>query len=161
MAVDMFLKIDGIKGESKDDKHKDEIMIESFSWGASNMGSQQSGGGGGSGKVQTQDLSVMKFLDKSSPDLFLACVSGKHLKTAELAARKAGGEKPLDYLKIKLSDVFISSVQHGGSSGGDLLTESVSLNYAKIEIEYTPQESKGAGAGTAKAGWDLKTHKKV
>lgn len=160
MAVDMFLKIKEIKGESRDDKHKDEISVESYSWGAMNSGSQGSGGGGGSGKANAMDFSIMKFVDASSPELFAACMSGKHFPTAEFVARKAG-EKPLEYLKIKLSDVFISSVQHGGAAGGDKLTESVAINYAKIEVEYTPQDSKGAGGGAVKAGWDVKANKKV
>ena len=160
MAVDLFLKIKEIKGESKDDKHGGEIEIESYSWGALNSGSQGAGGGGGSGKVSVQDFNIMKYVDSSSPELFFACVSGKHFPTAEFVARKAG-EKPLEYLKIKLSDVLISSVQHGGAAGGDRLTESVSINYAKIEVEYTPQDSKGAGGGAVKSGWDVKANKKI
>lgn len=160
MAVDMFLKIDGIKGESKDDKHKDEIHIESFSWGAMNQGSQGVGGGGGAGKVNVQDFNFVKYVDRSSPDLFLACAGGKHIPTANFVVRKAG-EKPLEYLKIKLSDILISSIQHGGSGGGDQLMESLSINFAKIEVEYTPQDAKGVGGGAAKAGWDVKANKKI
>lgn len=160
MAVDMFLKIDGIKGESKDHKHMDEIHVESYSWGATNMGTHGMGGGGGAGKVNMQDFMVTKLVDASSADLFLSCAGGKHIAKAEFVVRKAG-EKPLEYLKIKLSDILISSIQHGGSNGSDLLTEHLSINYAKIEIEYAPQDAKGAGAGVSKAGWDVKANKKA
>jgi type VI secretion system secreted protein Hcp len=160
MAVDMFLKIDGIKGESKDHKHKDEIHVESFSWGATNMGTQGSGGGGGAGKVNVQDFIVTKLVDASSADLFLSCAGGKHIPKAEFVVRKAG-EKPLEYLKIKMSDILISSIQQGGNNGGDLVTESLSINYAKIEFEYAPQDSKGAGGAPSKAGWDVKGNTKV
>src|SRR5215467_9287803 len=90
MAVDMFLKLDGIKGESKDHKHKDEIHIESFSWGVSQTGSFGAGGGGGTGKVQVHDISVTKFVDKSTAALFLHCASGKHIPNGLITVRKAG-----------------------------------------------------------------------
>lgn len=160
MAIDMFLKIDGIKGESKDDKHKDEIHIESYSWGATNVGTHGTGGGGGAGKVSMHDISIMKLIDVSTADLFYHCVSGKHLSTATLFVRKAG-EKPLEYLKVKLTDILVSSIQHSGANGSDQLMESLSLNYAKMEIEYTPQNEKGGGGSTSKAGWDIKANKKV
>src|SRR5215471_8524354 len=125
MAVDMFLKLDGIKGESKDSKHKDEIHIESFSWGMSQTGAMSSGGGGGAGKVNVHDISITKHVDKSSCDLMYACASGKHIPSGLITVRKAG-EKPLEYLKIKLTDILISGVQHAGH-GSDLLTENVTI----------------------------------
>src|SRR6185503_5261492 len=99
MAVDMFIKIGDIKGESVDDKHKGEIDVLSWSWGASQTGSAGIGGGGGAGKVQIQDLTITKYIDKASPTLFTMCCSGKHLGTANLTVRKAGGTA-LEYLKI-------------------------------------------------------------
>src|SRR5690348_6092500 len=99
MAVDMFLKLDGIKGESLDSKHKDEIQIESFSWGLAQTGTMSAGMGGGAGKVNVHDISVTKYVDKSSPELMLACCNGKHIPSGLLTVRKAG-EKPLEYLKI-------------------------------------------------------------
>ena len=98
MAVDMFLKLDGIKGESKDHKHKDEIHIESFSWGLNQTGAHGTGGGGGAGKVSVHDISITKFLDKSSCALMLHCCNGKHIKDGLITVRKAG-DKPLEYLK--------------------------------------------------------------
>jgi type VI secretion system secreted protein Hcp len=159
MAVDMFLKLDGIKGESKDHKHKDEIHIESFSWGLSQTGAHGAGGGGGAGKVNVHDISITKFLDKSSPDLMLHCCNGKHIPNGLVTVRKAG-DKPLEYMKIKLQDILVSSVQHAGH-GGDLLTESLSLNFAKFHIEYQEQKSDGSGIPGGEMGWDVKANQKA
>src|SRR4051812_43067011 len=152
MAVDMFLKLDGIKGESLDSKHKDEIHIESFSWGMSQTGAHGSGGGGGAGKVAVHDISVTKFVDKSSPELMLHCANGKHIKDGLITVRKAG-EHPVEYLKIKLSDILISGVQNSGH-GGDQLSENLSLNFAKFNVEYQEQGSDGkASGGPVTMGW--------
>jgi type VI secretion system secreted protein Hcp len=159
MAVDMFLKLDGIKGESKDHKHKDEIHIESFSWGLSQTGAHGAGGGGGAGKVAVHDISITKFLDKASPALMLHCCNGKHIKEGLITVRKAG-EKPLEYLKIKLTDILISSVQEAGH-GGDHLSESLSLNFAKFHVEYQEQKPDGSGQPGGEMGWDVKANQKV
>jgi type VI secretion system secreted protein Hcp len=158
MAVDMFLKLDGIKGESKDAKHKDEIHIESFSWGMSQTGHFGAGGGGGAGKVAVHDISVTKFLDKSSAALMLNCCSGKHIPNGLITVRKAG-DKPLEYLKIKLTDILISGVQEAGH-GSDLLTENVTLNFAKFHVEYQEQKPDGSGSPAGEMGWDVKANQK-
>lgn len=159
MAVDMFLKLDGIKGESKDHKHKDEIHIESFSWGMNQTGAHGVGGGGGAGKVSVHDISITKFVDKASPDLMLACCNGKHIKEGLLTVRKAG-EKPLEYLKIKLTDILVSGVQSAGH-GGDLLTENLTLNFSKVQVEYQLQKPDGSGEKGGEMGWDLKANQKL
>jgi type VI secretion system secreted protein Hcp len=160
MAVDMFLKLDGIKGESKDHKHPDEIHIESFSWGLSQTGAHGVGGGGGAGKVNVHDISITKFLDKSSPELMLACCNGKHIPTGLVTVRKAG-ETPVEYLKIKLTDILISGIQHAGH-GSDLLTENLSLNFAKFNLEYQEQGADGkAKGGPVTIGWDIKANQKA
>jgi len=159
MAVDMFLKLDGIKGESKDFKHKDELHIESFSWGLSQTGGFGTGGGGGAGKVQVHDISVTKFLDKSTAALMLHCCNGKHIKDGLITVRKAG-EKPVEYLKIKLNDILISGVQHAGH-GSDLLTESLTLNFAKFHMEYTEQKEDGSGTPGGEMGWNVKENQKL
>lgn len=160
MAVDMFLKIEGIKGESTDDKHKDEIEILSYSWGASQSGTLAFGGGGGAGKVQFQDFHFTSRVSKASPLLFLGCATGEHIKDATLSARKAG-EKQEDFLVIKLNDVLVSSYQAGGSSGGDIPTDQISLNYSKIEFSYVPQKPDGGLDAPVRTGWDLKLNKKI
>jgi len=159
MAVDMFLKLDGIKGESKDHKHKDTIHIDAFSWGANQPSSGQHGTGHGTGKVHVHDISITKVLDKSSTALMLACCNGKHIKDGLLTVRKAG-EKPVEYLKIKLTDVFISSVQYAGH-GGDVLTENVTISFAKFHVEYTEQDEKGAGKPGGEVGWDIPANQKL
>lgn len=185
MAFDSFLKIDGIKGESADAKHKGEIDILSFSFGASQTGTHSSGGGGGAGKVQIHDIHFTKKVDASSPLLFLNCANGAHIKEANLVVRKAGGTQ-LEFLKIKLTDVLVSSIKphgegeqnerRGGAKGsyqtleagavrswGDEVPfEDLSLNFAKIEYSYQPQGSDGkAQGGPILAGWDVKGNQKV
>jgi type VI secretion system secreted protein Hcp len=155
MAVDMFLNLDGVKGESKDKAHTQEIDILSWSWGMSNSGSAHVGGGAGSGKVSVQDLNVTKYLDSSSAPLMLSCCNGKHFDTAVLTVRKAGGEKPVEYVTIKLQEVLITSVSTGGSGGEDRLTENVNLNFAKVKVEYLPQEAKGGKGTMIPFSWDI------
>jgi type VI secretion system secreted protein Hcp len=139
MAFDAFLKIEGIKGESTDKGHPDEIEISSFSWGVTNTGSASSGGGGGAGKAVAQDFQFTSGLSKASPSLMLACATGRHFQTATLTCRKAGGSNEVEFLKIKLSDVIVSSYQTGGEAGGDadVPTDQFSLNFAKIDFLYT------------------------
>ncbi len=160
-AVDYYLKLDGIDGESADHKHKGEIDIESFSWGASQGGSHSSGGGGGAGKVSMQDLHFVMKVSKASPKLMLACASGQHIKKATLVCRKAGKDQQ-EFLKISLTDLLVSSYQTGGSGHSDVVpTEQVSLNFAKIEFEYKEQKPDGTLGGAVKAGWDVKANKTV
>ena len=159
MAVDMFLKLDGIKGESQDHKHKDEIHIESFSWGMSQTGAHGAGGGGGAGKVSVHDISVTKFVDKSTAALMLACCNGKHIANGLITVRKAG-EKPVEYLKIKLIDILVSGVQEAGH-GSDLLTENVTLNFGKFHVEYLEQVADGTSKPGGEMGWDVKANVKA
>jgi type VI secretion system secreted protein Hcp len=159
-AVDYFLKIDTIDGESKDDKHKNEIDLESWSWGETNSGGEGYGGGGGAGKVSMQDFHFVMKVNKASPKLFLACATGQHIAKAVLTCRKAGGEQQ-EYWKWTFCDLLISSYQTGGSSGQVVPVDQISFNFSKIETEYKEQDAKGALGGAAKAGYDLKLNKKV
>ena len=159
-AVDYFLRIEGIDGESTDDKHKDEIDVLSWSWGETNVGTHSGRGGGGAGKVQMQDFNFVMSCNKATPKLMLACAAGQHIPKAVLACRKAGGEQQ-EYLKITFSDLLISSYQMGGSSGDVVPVDQVSLNYSKIEFEYKPQKETGELGSPIKAGWDVKANKKV
>ena len=160
MAVDIFIKIGDVKGEAKDAVHKGEIDVLAWSWGMNQSGSGHVGGGLGTGKVNVQDLSLTKYVDLSSPDLMLACCNGKHYPEAKLTVRKAG-ENPLEYLVIKMTDVMISSVSTGGSGGNDRLTENVSLNFAKVNVDYVEQLATGGKGGTPKMGWDIEANKKL
>jgi type VI secretion system secreted protein Hcp len=159
MAVDMFMKIAGVDGESKDKVHKKEIDVLAWSWGMSNSGSAHVGGGAGSGKVNVQDLSFTKWVDSASPNLILACCTGSHYTDATLVVRKAGGT-PVEYIKIKMEEVLISSVSTGGSGGEDRLTENVVLNFGKFSLDYVPQDDKGAAGTAIPAGWDIAANAK-
>jgi type VI secretion system secreted protein Hcp len=159
MAVDYFLKFDGIKGESADAKHKEEIDIEAWSWGETNAGTQRAGGGAGAGKVAMQDFHFVMKLNKATPSLMKACATGQHLKTATLTARKAG-KSQVEYLTFKFQDVLVSSYQTGGSEGGDdLPIDQVSFNFAKIEVEYKQQKPDGSTGPGDRFGFDLKANK--
>jgi len=154
MAVDMFMKIDTVDGEAQDSKHKKEIDVLHWSWGMSNSGSAHNGSGAGAGKVDVHDLTFTKWVDKATPKLALACCSGKHFKDATLVVRKAG-EKPVEYLKIKLDTVFISSISTGGSGSEDRLTENITLNFSKVSLDYIPQDDKGAPGTAIPMTWDI------
>ena len=160
MAVDFFLKIEGIAGESSDDKHKDEIELQSWSWGEAQTGTASLGSGMGAGKVQMQDFNFVMEVSKASPKLLLACASGEHIKSAILTCRKAGKEQQ-EYLKIKFSDILVSSFQTGGSAGQEVPIDQISLNYTKIEYGYSPQKPDGTLDAEIKSGWDLKKNVKV
>ncbi|HET9738637.1 MAG TPA: type VI secretion system tube protein Hcp [Solirubrobacteraceae bacterium] len=161
MAVDFFLRIDGIEGESTDSKHKGEIDVMSWSWGASNTGMAGVGGGAGAGKATIQDLHFTTKLSKASPRLFLACASGQHLKQAKLSAVKAGA-KQAEFLTITLNEVLVTSYQTGGSEAADIVPmDQVSLNFAKLRMEYRGQKADGSLDAPIVAGWDVKTNVKV
>jgi type VI secretion system secreted protein Hcp len=160
MAADMFLKLEGVDGESKDDSHKKEIDVLSWSWGASQSGTGHVGGGSGAGKVSVQDLSVTKYVDSASHLLLLDCCNGQHIKKGTLVVRKAGAT-PLEYIKLTMEDIIVSNIHTGGSGGEDRLTETITLNFSKFKYEYTPQKSDGSGDGTKETGWDIAANKKV
>ncbi len=158
MAVDMFLKLEGLKGESADDKHKEEIDVLAWSWGASQSGTMHTGGGAGAGKANFQDVSVTKWVDKSSHALLKAVAVGQHVKSALLTVRKAG-EKPLEYIKLTMKDCLISSISTGGSGGEDRLTENISINFGNFAYEYTPQKEDGSGDAVLPYAFDIKANK--
>jgi type VI secretion system secreted protein Hcp len=154
MAVDMFIKIGDLKGEARDKVHKDEIDVLAWSWGMSNSGSAQVGGGAGAGKVSVQDISFTKYIDLSSAKLALSCCNGKHFPQAILTVRKAG-ENPLEYLVITLDEVMVTAVSTGGSGGEDRLTENVTLNFAKVKLDYKKQAASGQQEGGDNMVWNI------
>jgi len=159
MAADIFAKLGDIKGESIDDKHKDEIEVLSYSWGVSNAGSMGFGTGGGEGKATFQDLSFTHKIDKASPVLMQACATGVHLKEATITHRKSGKGQQ-EYLVIKMNDVIVTGVTHGGT-GSDGSSENVSIAFAKVNVEYKPQKPDGSLDAGIHFKYDLKAQKEA
>jgi type VI secretion system secreted protein Hcp len=155
MAADIFAKLGDIKGESLDSKHKDEIEVLSFSWGVAGQGSLAPGTG--AGKSVFQDLTIIHHIDKATPLLLKACATGMRLKEATITHRKAGKDQQ-EFLIVKLNDVIITGVQHGGS-GDQPGSESVSLTFAKVALEYRPQKPDGSLDAGVHFKYDLQNGK--
>ena len=155
MTIDCNLKLDGVKGESTDSHHKDEIEVTSWSWSVG-QSSSGSGGGSGQGRAVLGSFDFTHHYDKASPILASTCCSGKHFETAVITVRKAGGEAQ-DFLKVTMKGVFITSVAPGATSGGDIV-ETVHMEYNDIEFAYKPQDAKGALGGEVKFGWDRRAN---
>lgn len=154
-AVDMFLKLDKIEGESQDPTHSKEIDVLAWTWGASNSGTTHTGAGGGSGKANVQDLSFTKYIDKSSPTLLLKAMKGDLISSGLLTIRKAGSKVPLEYIKLELKDILVTSVSTGGSGGEDRLAENITLNFAKYKLTYTPQNQDGSAGPEEVVQWNI------
>jgi type VI secretion system secreted protein Hcp len=163
MAFDCFLKIDGLDGESTDDKHKNWIELLSYSHGVSQpgSGSVSSGGGRSAERCDIQDFSCVKALDKASPKLVLFCANGTHVKTIKVEFCRATGDKQ-KYMEYIMEDVIVASVRPGGSAqGGEALPlEEVGFNFGKITWKYTETDHRtGKSKGNVEAHWDLVSNK--
>ena len=155
MAVDFFLRIDGIEGESKDAKHKGEIDVISWSWGATNTGRASPGSGVPAGLPTIEDLHFTARLTKASPPLFLACARGQHLKQARLSAVRSGA-KQAEFFTLTLDDVRVTAYHTGGSEDAEIVPmDQVSLNFAKLTMEYRAQKADGSLEPPVVAGWDF------
>ena len=158
MAPDIFAKIGDIKGESLDSKHKDEIEVLSWSWGVTNPAKVGgTGSGGAAGKASFQDLSFTHKIDKASPLLLKGCATGQHLKEATITRRKAGKGQQ-EFLIIKMNDVLITAVTDADNDEGGNL-ETVSLAFAKVDLEYRPQKSDGSLDAGIHFKYDIKANK--
>ena len=161
MAVDTFAKIGDIKGESQDDKHKEEIELLSWSWGVNQTGTVSSGSGIGAGKANFSEFTFNHFVDKASPNLMKACATGEHIKDAVITQRKAGKGQQ-EYLIIKMDDILITGVQPGASSGDSgLVMEQVTLQAAKVDLEYKPQKADGSLEAGLHFKYDMKANKEA
>lgn len=154
MAVDMFMDITEAPGESLGTGFTGKIDVLAWSWGMSNGGTTHMGGGGGAGKVNVQDLSFTKYVDKASPKLQLLCCNGHHLPKAILTVQKAG-KVPIKYVVVTLEEILVTSVSMGGSGGEDRLTENVTLNFGKVKYEYTPQKADGSADVAVPYTWNV------
>jgi type VI secretion system secreted protein Hcp len=160
MATDIFLKIGDIKGESIAKGHENEINVTSWNWGMTQTTGLKTASGAAAGKVQFQDITISKHIDKSSPSLVLACCSGKRYPDATLVLRKAG-TKPVEYLKIIMRDVVVSSVAVGASSDQDKAAENITLDFAEFKVEYTSQNKDGSAGEINASGWNIPKNTKV
>lgn len=162
MAGDFFLKIGGLEGESIDKKYSGHIEVETWSWGAAQVGSMGQGTGGGTSKVSMQDFHFTMWMNKVTPELFVRCSTGEHYSEAKLICRKAGGgtggSDAVEYLTVTFTDVMITSYQTGGA-GSTLPMDQVSLNFTKVKFEYQPQGADGkAKGGKITQSYDIKTN---
>jgi type VI secretion system secreted protein Hcp len=155
VAFDYFLKIDGIEGGSIDAEHRGEIEVESFSFAVTNAGRLGSSGGSLAGKATLEDLSVVTRVSSASPQLFLACASGQHLTSALLTARTSCGEMQHDLMRFTLEDILVSGYQAGGGASADVPIDQISLNYAKIKVEFQAHNADGSPGAVSAAGWDM------
>jgi len=153
MSSDMFLKIEGLDGESVDSVHADAVDVLAWSWGMTQSGTMHLATGGGSGKVAVQDISVTKYVDSTSANMMQKCCTGEHFPEATLIVRKAGSD-PLEYFTITMKSVLVTAISTGGSGGEDRLTENVTLNFAEFAVCYTPQMADGSGG----AAMDIAFH---
>ncbi len=157
MAFDFFLQLDGIKGESQDDKHKDEIDVIEWRWGMTQSATFQMGGGGASGKVNVQDIELHKFVDASTTALQLHTASGKHIPKGKLTIRKSGGDAPVDYYVMEFELIFVSSYEVIGAENDPLerIRERLTLNFARYKTTYTVQTEQGIAGASSSSGWDI------
>jgi type VI secretion system secreted protein Hcp len=160
MAGQMFLKLDGVPGESTDRKHRDEIEVLSWAWGLAQSASTHSGGGGGVGKVTVNDLTFTKLLDIASPLLIRLCCNGRHVPKAVLTVRSSG-DNPLEYLTITLDEVIVSSVTVAAADGHGVPAENVTLNFARFHYAYARQRADGTLEPPVKAEWDIRRNQPI
>lgn len=147
MALDQFLDLDGIEGESTDKVHKGKIDVLAWSFGGSQASSGHVGGGSGAGKSTFTPMSITKYLDKSTHRLLGAMAVGDHIKKGTLIVRKAGGKAPIEYYKVEMEEILVTNVSQGGSGGEDRLTENIALEFAKFKVTYQPQKQDGTKDG--------------
>lgn len=161
MAQDMFIKIAGIDGESKDSAHTNEIDVLNWSWVVSQESTMHTGSGGGAGKAHVADLEFEHYVDRATPNLFKYCVTGKHIPEAKLTLRKAGGNL-LEYLKITMTDIVVTMVNPAGSVTDEVKArERVALSFAKVKTEYTVQNQQGGSGGAITAGYDIQKNQEA
>lgn len=161
MAVDMYLKLEGIEGDSVGTGHENEIDVLSWSVGAKQTGSTQIATGGGTGIVEVRDMVIQKRTDKATPTLFQLCCNGTEILKATLTVRKVGGEEPLPYLKLEMGEIIISGFDSGAEGiTSDIILETIKLNFAKLRVTYTPQVKGGAGGAELFKGWNIATKTK-
>ncbi|MFC4931162.1 Hcp family type VI secretion system effector [Massilia sp. GCM10023247] len=161
MAIDVYLQIDGIKGESMDDKHKDWIECTSVNWGVSQPRSATASTGGGhtAERCEHKEITFTKLADLSSPILMQTCAAGKTIPKAKLEFMRADGQgERIKYFEIELENVLIGSVMPTVKEGS-IMQETVSLKFSQVKNKYTQQKVTGGAGGNTSGGWNLATNK--
>lgn len=157
MAIDVYLQIDGTKGESQDDKHKDWLECETVHCGKSQPRSATSSTGSGhtAERAELEEITFSKAADLASPILMQHCAMGKTIPKAKLEFMRADGlGMPIKYFEIELENVLIGSISPG-IAAGTLLSEHVSLKFSKVKWKYSQQKIGGGLGGSTVGGWDL------
>lgn len=160
MAQDIFIKLDGIDGESQDASHPNEIEVLTWDWSIAQPSSMHMGSGGGAGKCTVGDLVFEHYFDRATPNLVQYCLAGKHIPEAVLVMRKAGGT-PLEYLRLTIEDVLITQVATASNYNMSMPREEVRLSFARVQQEYVTQGARGGSAGTVRMRYDIKAHKTI
>lgn len=157
MAIDVYLHIEGIKGESADDRHKDWIECKSVSWGVEQPRSATSSTGGGhtAERCEHRDIVITKLADLASPILLQTCAAGRTIPKARLEFMRADAQgERVKYFEIELDNVLIGAVSPAVNEG-DILTEEVGFKFSKVRWKYTQQRVAGGIGGNTSGGWDL------
>jgi type VI secretion system secreted protein Hcp len=154
----MYLKVDGVIGESKDSNHREWIDLRSMDWGASQPGSMTTGGGGGIGKVSFNDLNVVARIDKAAPAIMKFCANGKHIGKVEVSVCKAGGTQ-IEYSKFTLEEVLVTSVTYTADKDSDSLLVNYSFQAGKVKQQYWEQTEQGAKGAENLVVWNIKENR--
>ncbi|WP_206999790.1 Hcp family type VI secretion system effector [Trinickia mobilis] len=160
MTRDIFLKLTGIDGESMDASHPNEIEVLTWDWSVSQQSNMHAGRGSGAGKCTVGDLTFEHYIDRATPSLVQYCLTGKHVDSAVLVMRKAGG-KPLEYLKLTMGDVLVTQVKPAGNVNMRAPREEIRLSFARVRQESVIQNADGGSAGTVSMGYDIKANKAI
>jgi type VI secretion system secreted protein Hcp len=160
-VAEIFLKLQGVDGESTDDKHKGEIEILSYSQAFKSTLAAPGGGGGGTGKASCGAVTVVKEIDRSSPVLISSVVAGKHIGKATITFRTVGGDNPLEYYTVVLNDVVVTEIEQQDAADPGRIMERVVLAPSKFEFSYRPVNAKGGLGAAVTAGWDCVANKKI
>jgi type VI secretion system secreted protein Hcp len=155
MAIDVFLRIDGITGESQNPNFKGQIELNSFSFGATNV--VNIGSGSGSGKVTFTPITVTKLPDTTSPVLFLAVCQGTKAATATVSFVQPGASAA--YITFDLGTVIASGLTTSVTNGVTL--ETITLVCGSLKYTVVTYNAAGAATGTVTDGWDITKNVKL
>jgi type VI secretion system secreted protein Hcp len=140
MAIRAFLELKDIAGEALDQNHADQIQVISFAWGTLNAGTFHDGPNLTEGSLSVQDLTITKYVDKSTPNLVFRCVTGQTIEEGTLYVQKSGGN---DYLVLIMKPILITSVSVGAGDSSENTMETCSLNFREFEYKYSMWKDDG------------------